>query len=121
MPNNNTTTVSMHAVDRFGERVLNLNQVRSELIADSIKLYIHKILLENFPNHEQTSHGEFKFKDYGITVIKKNYVIVTVEPLENSTSNDFNYSHFKTANKKERNDAINTRKQYFVRKETHRR
>ncbi len=105
-------TVSQHALDRFAERVLKMDQIRSSELAQQITDYIARSLEENYPDHINRPNGEFLFPDYGVCMIKKNNNVVTVEPIENSNNNDFNYNDFRTKKRKERND-VHTRKYYF--------
>lgn len=73
--------VSVHAVERFMERAMDLEPKKHILTIDQMAILSKKIwdtLEETYPNHVHMPDGKFNIKKERLTFVKHNGKIVTV-------------------------------------------
>ena len=89
----NQHVISIHAVQRYLERVLKVTLDKDGYISkeqiDHVRALIHTELIERYPLAYQTGDGDFLFKEEGFIICMVNNTITTVKVLNTDQNKKF--------------------------------
>jgi len=103
-----TTTISLHAIERFNERFIGVPFTGSPAKVKKMEAYMLRLLDEAYPIHNDLTGCDFIMKDIGLVFVKEAHRIVTVKNIRGVNEFD-EYHDYKEDQKQTRISKMETK------------